>query len=785
MQGPFKPYGLKLRGRLVGAALALAAIGAAPLAPWATAEALAAERGEAMLYVLEHVDQGGVVSHLIVPLSVKALTDAGPATRPMKAFEALRARSSKEYGATTLHIDSDTKARLVLDKVADADQVLAEVYWTLAAQGFTELVAPPYVKDAVTPEKLSYGAAVSIWPIWELLRFYAQPSLAGNGFAYVGGQLQPAAEVLKRLIKGDPALKKALADALVGPALRPKLAILEAISAGKSRDALRLKADDAVPALEDPSPAVRTAALDAIISAGIGGSKNVLAALDKLVEGDADTETKLRAVKELAKAGVNKYADLLESEKLKTGTAREAMEAVERLGKSTQVKIAGPALVAALSHSDRGVRDAAFKALVDLQQYDLLHQAMKGDMLSAEMREQIGVVLVEKGSPAAQDDALQYLLTKAKAPGKILACQTHGKRGTRAAIPALIDALKDDSAEVRGAAAEALALLKDERSITPLADAAEARARDKETMLKAASEILASLTLEKVKTLVTSKNVTVRQMAIRALAEFAKGSRPRPDVVAILQEARKDADINIKRSAVYALARLQDDGIARDLAEMKKDADGEIRVQVAIALANASEKYSEAAAVLEELMSDTDRRVKVEAIRGLGKRKAASALKKLISYTSQPDPEVKRAVYDTLLILRSSDNAAELRPVFQKGMNVNDSQVRSACITALAEKTALADFEALRLASNDNNKAVRIAAIAALAQVKVPEVIEVLSSFIGDADMEVREKTIEALCSIPGGEAAKTKKDALKSVLDLPDTTEPLKKKASQCLANP
>ncbi|MBI5609119.1 MAG: HEAT repeat domain-containing protein, partial [Deltaproteobacteria bacterium] len=204
------------------------------------------------------------------------------------------------------------------------------------------------------------------------------------------------------------------------------------------------------------------------------------------------------------------------------------MEAVDRLAKSTQVKIAGPALVGALSHSDRGVRDAAFQALKDMKQFDLLHGAMKGDMLSAEMREQIAAVLVESGSPAAQEDALQYLITKAKAPGKILACQTYGKRGAKTATPTLIEALKDDSAEVRAAAAEALAALKDERAITPLADAADAKARDKEVMLKTASEILASLSLDKVKGLVSSKNVTVRQMAIRALAEFAKGSRPRP-----------------------------------------------------------------------------------------------------------------------------------------------------------------------------------------------------------------------------------------------------------------
>ncbi|MBM4343638.1 MAG: HEAT repeat domain-containing protein [Deltaproteobacteria bacterium] len=765
--------------------LALFLAGTTLILPAGTGVATAAERAEPRLYVLELVDLAGVPVRMIVPTANRTLSDAGLSTRPTKAFEALRARSPKEYGVTSLRLDSATKATLVLDKVADADHVLAEVFWSLASLGYAELSAPPYIKDMVTLDRLAYGAAVTVLPLWDAARFHDQPGAVGQAFVVLGGVPVAAPEAIKRLLKADPAARKALTDAVAGSAVRPKMAVLELITDARLRDALKLKADDAAPALADASLNVRQLALDAVIAAGFANNKVVLAALENLVETDSDGELKLRAVKALSKAGVTKYSDLLETEKLKTGTAREAMEAVAKLSKSQQVKIAGPALVGALSHSDKGVRDAALRALTEMAQYDLLHGALKGDMLSAEMREQIATLLVENGTPAAQDDALLYLITKGKAVGAILACQTYGKRGAKTATPVLIEALKHDSAEVRGAAAEALAMLKDDRAIPPLADAADAKARDKEMMLKAATEILAALSIDKVKNLTDAKNVTVRQMAIRALAEFAKGSRPRPDVVAILQEKKKDPDINIKRSAVFALARLQDDGIARDLADMRKDPDVEVRIQVATALTNASDKYAEAAQLLEEMMGDGDRKVRIEAIRGLGKRKAAGVVAKLVAFTKQPDVEVKRAVFEALVLLRSPENAKELRPVFQKGMETQDSAVRLSCITALADKTTAADIEGLRQAAFDNNKQVKLAAVAALGASKLVEAMDALANFFGDPDNEVRKQALEALCGVPAGESASVKKRYLKDFIDTGDMPDDLKARAKQCQAAP
>ncbi len=765
-----------LRSLRTGLALLLTALVLLP-----ASKAFAVERAEAFLYVLENVDLGGIVVPLIVAQAKPGLAESGASSRPMKAFEALRARSPKAYGATSLRIDSGTRATLVLDKVADADQVLAEVFWTLASQGFTEIGAPPYVTGSVTAEKLSYGAQVQVLPLWDLLRFHESSNVLGESFVRVGGQLTGAVDAMHRLQRGDFALRKLLADAMSAPAMRPKVVILDAIADGGLREAFHFSADDALPALTDPSLQVRGAALDAMIAAGLSKSKPAIAGLEGIIEGDSDAELKLRAVKALSKAGVGKYNDLLESEKLKTGSAREALEAVEKLSKSSQVKIAAPALVGALSHSDGAVRDAAFKGLVALKQFDLLFQAMDGDQLSAKMREQIATVLIDNGTAAAKDKALLYLLQKGTPQGAILAVQTYGKLGSRTASPQLIEALKHDSPEVRQSAAEALALLKEERAISPLADAAAARARDREFMMTAAVTILGSLSLDQVKQLVTSKNLDVRQMAIRALAGFAKGSRPRPDVVSILQEARKDSDLQIRRSAVFALARLQDDGIARDLSEMRKDPDAEIRLQVATAIIAASPKFTDAGKLLDEMVKDTDKKVRIEAIGGLAKRKELASVPALKNLTQQPDPEVRRAVFAALLQLRTPENAADLRPVFQKGMSIQDSQVRLSCVQALADKTAAGeDLEALRQAAFDQSKEVKLAAIAVLQASKLPEAMDALANLFGDPDMEVREKALEALASIPAGELKKQKSRYLQDFIETPDMPEKLKKRAAE-----
>jgi len=435
--------------------------------------------------------------------------------------------------------------------------------------------------------------------------------------------------------------------------------------------------------------------------------------------------------------------------------------------------------VSVLSHSDESVRDVAFTALVTMKQFDVLFGAIDGDQLSEKMRERIARISVDKGSDQARDRSLEYLLTKGSEQGAIMAAQRYGKKGTRVAGPLLIAALRHDSPMVRQASAEALALLKEPRAIVPLADGAAARRRDETFMMAAAVEILKTLRLTDVKVLAGSKNLQVRQMAIRSLANFAKGSRPRPDVVALLLQALKDSNAAIKRSAVFALARIKDDGIARDLAKLKADPDVEVRTQVAFALGAATARYAAANGELIAMLRDTDKGVRVAVIDAIAIRKAQKAFNALVRLVKYPDPKIKRAVYRALLALGNSENADLLRPKFREGMSINDSKVRLTCIKALSVNTALSDLDALRQAGFDPDIKVKKAAIGVLQQAGFPEGMEVLALWFGDSDMSIRGLALDAIGGIKAGPDWKLKKKRyIKDFINTPGQPPELVKKA-------
>lgn len=738
---------------------------------------------QALLYVVAPVDMGGVVVDAIVPVEEPGLADAGMSSRPKRAFDALRARGGKAYGDSQLTIESATRATLVISQDADGDRVLAEVFWTMAAMGISELTAAPRIQGTVGLDHLAYGAHVAMLTPFDLLAFERLDSVPPRAFVLVGGKPMPAPEAAAALVRGDAAVRGPVFAALQGKSRRMKMLVIEAVTRAGVRATYKLKADDIAPALEDSDPQVRGAALDAAIQAGVKGSKLVIASLEKLVEAPGvDTDLKLRAVKALSAAGVNRFDDLLQAEKIRTGSAAEAVAAVKKLAESKQVAVAAPALVAALSHTDEGVRDAAFDGLVRMEQWELLHKALRSDV-SDKMRERIARALVDKGSDAARDESLEWLIAKGSPDGAIYAAETYGKRGSKGATPLLIKALDHESAQVREAAAKALGVLKDERAIVPLADAAQKRKRDEEFMMAAAVEIMKTLTLEQVKRLVASKNTIVRQMAIRSLSDFAKGGRPRPDVVSLLMDSLKDSVPEIKRSAAYALARIEDDGIARDLAALKDDPDPEIRVQVAYALGHASAKYSEAGPLLVEMMKDREKSVRVAAIDGIALRREASAFQQLVRLVQYPDPTIQRAVFAALLALRTGENADLVRPLFRKGMEIRDSAVRTVCLDALAEATSKDDFEALRQAAFDPSPDVKRKAIGVIVAAKLPEGMEVLALFFGDADNSVREAALDGLAAIPAeGPWSAKKKRYLNDFIQTPNMPEALVAKAKGVL---
>lgn len=743
--------------------------------------AIAADSPVAMLYVVRYVDLGGEPVHLVVPVEEPGLADSTPALRPKRAYAALKSRNATAYGNSSLRVESATKATLVIDQRADADLVIAEVFWTLAGMGISELEAPPAIRGPVGLDDLAYGFHVPFLTVYDLLAFPNADTVPARAFVMVQGKPVPAPEAAVRLGKGDAVMRKKIATAMTDKALRPKMAVIRALKRAKVRAAYKLTANDVLPGLVDRRLEVRLEALDAVIQAGVKGNKDVISALEKVVENDTDTGIKLRAVKALSKAGVGKYNDLLQAEKLRTGSVGEALRAVDVLSKSKQVKIAAPALASSLTHAEHAVREAALKALIDMKQFDVLHTAMSNPQLAEAMREKLATLLAESGSDQARDDALEYLITRGSVAGAIFAAQEFGKRGSKAATPHLLFALRHNAVMVRRAAANALAQIKDERAIVPLADAAQAKRADEDVMMGAATVIMKTLRQDQVIRLAKSRNMVIKRMAVMSLAKFAKGN---PTIIQLLIGEMTSTNQDIKRAAVFALARIENQGLASELAKLIADPDPEIREQVAVALGNAEDSYSKAGDELMVMMRDREKKVRIAAIMGIAKRKHQPALINLQRMISYPDMLILRAVYTALLALETPDNSEQLRRAFRGGMIKRDSQVRLLCLKSLSKGTNKQDLEAIRNASFDQSKDVKLAAIEALGNSKLPEAMEVLGLWFGDEDADVRGKALDALSAIPVPEDWKDrKKRYLKDFIAAPNQSPQLVEKAKQLMA--
>ena len=741
--------------------------------------AFAADAPVSTLYVVQNVDLGGVPVPMVMPVIEPGLADSALSIRPKRAYDALKARAQGAYGNSSLRIEGK-KATLVIDQKADADRVVAEVFWTMAALGIQQLEAPPAIRGPVSLDNLAYGAHVPIFTVYDLLAFGNRDQVPTQAFVIIDGKPVLAPEASDRLAKGDASMRKKLADAMTGTALRPKMAVIRAVKRSKVRKAYKLKADDVLPALGDRKLEVRLEALDAVIQAGVKGNKIAIAALEKVVENDSDTGIKLRAVKALSGAGVRKYNDLLQAEKLRTGGVGEALKAVDILSKSKQVSIAAPALASALSHSEPDVREAAYKGLVQMKQFEVLFKALDNPALDADMREKVASVLVKEGSDEARDAALEFLITKGSVNGAIYAAQEYGKRGSKAATPHLLFALRHNAVMVRREVAKALALIKDERAIVPLADAAQARRADEDFMMAAATEIMKTLRKDQVLRLARSRNMVVKRMAVMSLTPFAKQDAR---VMQLLINEMTSANQDIKRAAVFALARIEGRGLGPQLAQLKNDPDAEIRQQIAVALGNAK-AYSKAGDDLLAMIRDRDKKVRAAAILGLANLKHQPALLTLKRMTSYPDLKILRAVFTALLALRTPDNTQELRQHFRRGMIKNDSKVRLLCLQALGKNTVKEDLEAIRNASFDPSKEVKLAAIAALRNSKLPEAMEVLGNWYGDEDHGVREAALDALSAIPVPEDWKRKKKRyMNDFIQTPNQPAKLVQKAKGLLA--
>ncbi len=192
---------------------------------------------------------------------------------------------------------------------------------------------------------------------------------------------------------------------------------------------------------------------------------------------------------------------------------------------------------------------------------------------------------------------------------------TLGEMGDERCVEPLVRALRDGDWQVREVAVEALGMVG-----SPAVDAVVKQLRNWEVR-KCAIRALGKMKDERVlePLIAQLRSDEFSQDATEALVELGKPAVPQ------LVAALKDKDENIRKQAVIALGRLQDQDAIDPLIEMLKDKDWFVRLTAAAALEKIGDERGREA--IKPLLQDSDMvvRMRVERILAAWKKRGAHA----------------------------------------------------------------------------------------------------------------------------------------------------------------
>jgi HEAT repeat protein len=233
------------------------------------------------------------------------------------------------------------------------------------------------------------------------------------------------------------------------------------------------------------------------------------------------------------------------------------------------------------------------------------------------------------------------------------AAKSLGREGDSSAVPQLIVALGDASADVRREAAKSLGFLKDDRAVEPLIS------------------VLAD----------SDKNV--RHYAAYALGEMKDGRAAQA-----LLAALGDPEWCVRDQAAWALREIGDPAIVPSLAKAMaaKEADLKQLVWILQGIPDV-----DVVAPLAELLEDDDVTTRLRAVQVLGTMREKPAVDALIAALSDSSPKVRHAVVDTLVAI--GDRRVK-KPLEELASRETDAALRAVLEAALVQMSYRKDLAA-------------------------------------------------------------------------------------------
>lgn len=669
--------------------------------------------------------------------------DAKSGTPSAIADEALKKLVADLPEAAAIAVKFDaTSAELTLDTAragdpAVADRALGAVYFTLRGAGLDEvrLAGKPLSHTSFTR-----GAYVAVHSLATAL------STKVSGWVEVSGVPVPAASFYKRVDSGDKDVFAAVKAALEDAPADVRLMLIEKIDTLKSKEKEAL----VLGRLEDGDARVRKAAVAHLTKPSANGVKG----LQALVDRDTDNGVRLDAVKILVASGKKEYERYLLLDKLNANDPNAVIEAARGLAASKDKKFM-PAIAGLAAHGNPQVRAMAVTLLKDAGELGLVAQIPNNEQLAADVRELAAKTAAEHAAGADKASGLSWLIEKGSADNAVWAAAMVRDQVVLGTAVALGKALARPEAEVRKTAAQALGKLKDPVGLEPLAQAlrASSDAAEKELYANEASAIIAIQPVDQAIAIAGSKDATVRELAIRALAGFSK-DKPNAKVNDVLKKALSEKDPGTRQAAAFALARVNDDGVVADLAKLDGDADPEIRAQVAVAIGRS--KVAAHDALLIKFLDDKENAVKEAALVAIQAKKLGAAVDKVRFLVANRKPEVRREAMKALVLLAKPADAA-LFDIYAKAMQDEDTGVRMAALDGLApfKDGRAAQYIGLPLLDDRAEKVLKLKVIEVLGGLGTADAVEHAVRGLFDEDREVKLATLTALEKLKSDKASR------------------------------
>ena len=339
-----------------------------------------------------------------------------------------------------------------------------------------------------------------------------------------------------------------------------------------------------------------------------------------------------------------------------------------------------------------------------------------------------GDVPDQQSADTAVVNSLVRTLRDENAEVRSAAVQALGQLGSRLAIPGLIAALGDENGNVRYRAAEALSEIRDPRSVEPLraalADSVPRVRRYAASALGRSGDPRAS---SFIMALFDDEQAEVRRTAVRIVGRLKS-----PDAVGPLTAALNDPDDDVRGYAIQALSAIADTRAVAPIIEAANDDSADVRTAAIRALG----QFGDPSAVgpLMNALGDSSPRVRGAAIRSLRELKAAQAVPAIIERLQDESADVRSLAVRTLADMR---DPSAILPIVGR-LRDPDPEVREVAAGVLDDFKDRSVVPPLIAALNDTVPDVREAVIRSLTSIEDPRAVTPILDRLGDTHADVR-----------------------------------------------